>query len=149
VGLAAPTLFRRARQRGQTLVETALVLPMLMLLVFGIVELAHAASVMQTLDNAARDGAQWSARPTEGTGSLPLVSAVQTRVVADAAAAGVPITPFAVSVNQEIDQTVNGIVTSYSQVQVKYHYTFITPMLAAILPGVTITGKAIMRNETN
>ncbi len=137
------------RQRGQTLVETALVLPLLMLLVFGIVEIARAASVMQTLDNAARDGAQWSARPLEGTDSLPLVSDVQTRVVTDAAAAGITLSPFNVSVNQEVDQVVNGLVTSYSQVQVKYTYTFVTPMLAALVPSVTLWGKSIMRNETN
>jgi Flp pilus assembly protein TadG len=139
----------RRRQRGQTLVETALVLPLLMLLVFGIVELAHAASVMQTLDNAARDGAQWSARPLVGTDALPLVSQVQSRVVADAAAAGVTLSPFAVGVNQEVDQTVNGLVTSYSQVSVSYRYTFLTPMLAALVPGVTLKARAIMRNETN
>ncbi len=137
------------RRRGQTLVETALVLPLLMLLVFGIVEIARAASILQTLDNAARDGAQWSARPIEDTNSLPLVSDVQARVAADAAAAGVTVSPFAVSVNQEVDQTVNGLVTSYSQVQVHYTYSFVTPLISAIIPSVTLTGDAIMRNETN
>jgi len=124
-------------------------LPLLLFLVFGIVEVGRAAGILQTLDNAAREGARWSALPAAGSESLPLVSDVQQRVVNYVTASDVGINPFNVSVNQEVDHTEDGLTTSFSQVEVSYVYHFVTPLLAAVVPSITLHGEAEMRNETN
>lgn len=123
--------------------------PLLLLMLFGIVEIGYAANIMQTLDNAAREGARWSALPSPGTQNLPAVTDVQQRVVSFAAASGITINPFNVLVNQEVDNTEGGLTTSFSQVQVRYVYKFVTPLLSALVPSITLKAAAVMRNETN
>lgn len=140
---------RSRRTRGQAMVETALVLPMLLLLVFGTIELARALNIMQTLADAAREGAHWSAMPAAGTNNLPSVSDVQNKVANFASASGITLNPWDVNVNQEVDQTEGGLTVSFSEVDVSYTYTFITPMLAAIIPSLTLQSHSLMRNETN
>jgi len=48
----------KKRRRGQALVEFALVVPLLLLLVLGVVEFGRAWNVYQTLTDAARNGAR-------------------------------------------------------------------------------------------
>ena len=50
---------RRHRSRGQALVEFALVAPIFVFLVFGLIELGRAVFYIQILDSAARDGARY------------------------------------------------------------------------------------------
>jgi Flp pilus assembly protein TadG len=130
-------------------VEAALVLPLLALLIFGALELGRMAFVVQSLHNAARDGARYSAAPAAGTSDLPPVSSVQQLVVSDLQASGISLSPFLVAVNQEVDITEGGLTTSFSQVKITYPFKFTTPLLTALVPHVTLTGLAVMRNETN
>ena len=70
--------------RGQSLVELALTLPLLMVLMAGVVDLAHAFSVAGILANAAREGARYGeTNPTD-------VDSIKTRVLEEAA--GAPLT---------------------------------------------------------
>jgi Flp pilus assembly protein TadG len=48
----------RGRRRGQALVEFALIVPMLLLLVLGVVEFGRAWNVYQTITDATRQGAR-------------------------------------------------------------------------------------------
>jgi Flp pilus assembly protein TadG len=52
-------LRRRDRQRGQALVEFALVIPIFLLVIFGLVDLGRAVFVNNTIAEAARDGARY------------------------------------------------------------------------------------------
>ena len=52
---------RRQRTRAQSMVEFALVLPMLLLLIVGIIELGYALFVYVEVQNAAREGARAAA----------------------------------------------------------------------------------------
>jgi Flp pilus assembly protein TadG len=52
---------RRLRRRGAALVEFALVLPVLLLTLLGILELGRVLQVQQVLTNAAREGARHGA----------------------------------------------------------------------------------------
>jgi Flp pilus assembly protein TadG len=56
-----PKLLGRKRSRGQTLVEFAFVLPLIVLLIFGAIELGRAVYVYNTLANSARQGARVAA----------------------------------------------------------------------------------------
>ena len=49
---------RSSRRRGAVLVETALVLPLLLLLVFGVMEYGHFVFTRQTFEDAAQRGAR-------------------------------------------------------------------------------------------
>lgn len=137
------------RQRGQTMAEMALVLPLVLLLIFGVIGLARLANVNETLHNACREGARWSAVPDAATGTLPSPSEVTNRVIQYAADDGITLTSSEITVNQDVTQTVNGLATSFSQVQVSYGFQFIPSLLSALVPSVTLQPDAEMRNETN
>lgn len=51
-------------EKGQAMVELALVLPILLVLVMGIIDMARAYSVLQVVTNAAREGARVAIIPT-------------------------------------------------------------------------------------
>ena len=77
------SLVRRiAGQRGQALIETALTLPIVLVISISIFEFGRALQVWQLLTNAAREGARVAVLP----GSTPDV--VQNRVLAYMAAGG-------------------------------------------------------------
>src|SRR5207244_7900909 len=68
-------------RRGQSLVEMAVALPLLLLLVAGALDLAHVYSVASIVANAAREGARYGAtQPNDSSG-------IQNRVVQEAAGA--------------------------------------------------------------
>ncbi len=56
MGARRRTYRRNVRYRGAAVVEMAIVAPLLLTLVFGIIEFSWAMSVQQTLTNAAREG---------------------------------------------------------------------------------------------
>ena len=58
----------RRRQRSQALIEFALVSPVLLLLLFGIVDIGRAVFYFDTLNHAAREGARTAVR---ASGQLP------------------------------------------------------------------------------
>ncbi len=60
---------RNRRERGQSLVELALVLPLLMLVILGAIDFGRVFYASMTVAGAARNGAQYaSENPTDTTG---------------------------------------------------------------------------------
>jgi Flp pilus assembly protein TadG len=87
---------RDARERGAAAVEFALILPILVLLVFGIVEFAIAYNHQQGLHAAAREGARVAALPQTTSASVVdrVRSALQGVMPAtDIASASITVTP--------------------------------------------------------
>jgi Flp pilus assembly protein TadG len=68
---------RRKSQESQALIEFALVSPVLLLLIFGIIDLGRAVFYYDTLNHAAREGARAAVR---ASGSLPTNADVLTTV---------------------------------------------------------------------
>ena len=91
--------------RGQSLVELALTLPLLMILMAGVLDLAHAFSLAGILSNAAREGARYGA--TDSTNS----DAIKNRVVEEAAGAPLTIDPGQVVVNTDSGTTSGNAIT--------------------------------------
>ena len=58
---------RGRRDRGQSLIEFALVLPMLLVLFFGIIEFGNAWRIFQLVTNTAREGAREAVLPSSTT----------------------------------------------------------------------------------
>jgi Flp pilus assembly protein TadG len=129
-------------QRGGTLVEAAVTLPVLFLFLFAILEFGRASNLYHVATNAAREGARYAVTPSPGTSTLPSAGQVQSDVAiflgaANATGATVSVVPTTV--------TVNGIVTDETVVTVAVPYTFLFFPFGTI----TMSGQARMRNETN
>jgi Flp pilus assembly protein TadG len=159
---------KHSKQRGANLVEAAFVLPILLLLWFGIIELGRGYQIYQTMTNAAREGARLSVAPPPGGGSVLIDSAtVKTAVCAQLNAGGVPCkvgdtglatvsvcqacpgggsADCTVACNPSYLGTFNGATVTYTQVDVSVDYHF---QYAPIGAPLTIKAQAVMRNENN
>ncbi len=82
-----PTPRRRSRTRGQSLVEFALVIPLFLLILSGIMDFGFLLYSRMTVINAAREGARVATTMTEDAGTIP--SAVSSQV--SAAAGGLTV----------------------------------------------------------
>ena len=74
----AKNTIHSSKSRGQSLVELAFLLPILLLLVLGAMDVGRLFSVKITLTNAAREGANYLSRhPDEWTNTTNTVAAIQ------------------------------------------------------------------------
>ena len=140
-----PTVRRRParsvlRDRGAAAVEFALLLPVLLLLVFGIIDFGRALNAQITLTQAAREGARLAA-----LGEPNVVSRTQ------AAATGLsPVTVTVTACPVGAGAGVNAVV------KVTYSFSFLTPInaIASIFGGsgfgstLTLTASGVMQCET-
>lgn len=132
---------RGARDRGAAAVEFALLLPVLLLLVFGIIDFGRALNAQVTLTQAAREGAR-------------LAALNQPNVVSRTQAAATGLSPVTVTVTSSCPtgagQGVDAVVhTSYS-------FSFVTPVgaVAGLFGGsgfgspITLSAQGEMPCET-
>jgi Flp pilus assembly protein TadG len=138
-------------QRGQALIETALTLPIVLVISISIFEFGRALQVWQLLTNAAREGARVAVLP--GATS----DGVKERVLEYMAAGGLQNhNANQVSVNSNAEITMSGNAVSASQITISYPYSFmvLNPVMQLIAPGtdvgtpITMTASALMRNES-
>lgn len=142
---------RLAGQRGQALIETALTLPIVLVLSISIFEFGRALQVWQLLTNAAREGARVAVLP----GSTP--QTVQTRVLAYMEAGGLQNRAAnQITINGDAQIDMAGEMVSASQITIAYPFSFmvLNPIMQLIAPGsevgeaITMTASALMRNES-
>jgi Flp pilus assembly protein TadG len=128
---------KRTNIRGQAVLELALVLPLLLLVVFGITEFGRAWMTMNILTSAAREGC----RLAVVTG--PDVSAVNARVqeVCDAAR----VTPSAIVVSgpDPVDTSRRVTVTVETDFQVVTGH-----ILGSFSGTIPLRATAVMRHES-
>lgn len=138
-------------ERGTALLETAIVLPMLLLVAVGIFEFGRAFQTWQVLTNAAREGARVAVLPD------PTPGVVETRVREYMAAGQLSKASTAtVNVNRSASITVNGTGVSASEVTIDYPFSFVVlqPVARLVTPGTTVgsaltmRAQAVMRNES-
>jgi Flp pilus assembly protein TadG len=139
-----------SRERGSAMVETAIAIPILLVLMVGIFEVGRAYETWQVLTNAAREGARMSVTPgssQSNTTALIRQYMANGQLTKSATAA--------VDVNTGASIDVNGTPVSASAVTVDYPFEFIMlqPVVRLVAPGATVGGPitmratAIMRNE--
>ncbi|MGE3510103.1 MAG: TadE/TadG family type IV pilus assembly protein [Vicinamibacterales bacterium] len=137
--------------RGAALLETAIALPLVLLVSVGIFEFGRAFQTWQVITNAAREGARIAVLPNSTDGG------VQSRVTAYLAA-GQLANAATASVN--VDRTavidLGGTSATASIVTVQYPFDFIVlnPVVRLVVGGstlgaapITMTTSAQMRNE--
>jgi Flp pilus assembly protein TadG len=143
-------LRRLAGQRGQALIETALTLPIVLVISISIFEFGRALQVWQLLTNAAREGARVAVLPGAD------VAATKQRVL-DYMAAGGLQNSSAKQINVQTNAQIimSGNPVSASQITIAYPFKFmvLNPVMQLIAPGsavgkpLTMTASALMRNE--
>jgi Flp pilus assembly protein TadG len=96
---------RRRRQRGASLAELAIVLPLLVLLTGSIVDLGWAFRTYQAVTNASREGARTGVRlpcyPANASQRAVLKTAIQNAVIAEAASSDVVITTAEITITPD------------------------------------------------
>ena len=123
--------FARPR-RGQATVELALILPLCLWLMLGVIDFGRAVHLYVGATNAAREGARyWASNPTATT------AAVQAKVQAEAA----PALSFPSS-----GITLSSPTPEQRQVRVQIQFAAITPLISTAWGGgpLTLTTQAVM-----
>ena len=110
---------KRYRERGDGLVEFALILPILMLVLMGIVDLGRAVYAYNVVANSAREGARYGiASPSDTIG---MIYAARS---------------FAVGLDQNrITVTIDNPTSDTVRVAVHYDFQLVTPLMAQALSG--------------
>jgi Flp pilus assembly protein TadG len=144
-----PVLARLKSERGAELIEFALVFPLLLLVVLGIVDFGFLFQRMEVVTNAAREGARIAVLPGYG------VADVQARVANYVQTGGVPTTatnPVVSVTDVSIPTGAGGPNLTGKRVQVTYthSYLFIGPVagwFGGSFTTVPIGAVSIMRDE--
>jgi Flp pilus assembly protein TadG len=148
--------------KGATIVEFALVFPLLLLLIFGAMDFGFYFFVQHSLQFATREGVRLalvgrtindaSGNPMSRVASI--VQTIQSKAAVAVRPADVSVSIFPVDatfVDPTGWQTTQdaGLPGSYMRVRTRYTYRFITPLVGAFVPGRSkvIEVQATYRNE--
>ena len=137
------------RQRAQSLVELAFVLPVLMLLVFGIIDFGMGLHSWIVLTNSSREGARLAVVHAASDGSihcspLPAAGSIE-RKVCDTAANLKPSNVTITVTNADPGVTMSGQPVT---VKVDYQYDLITPFAYLMqLSSLSLSSTVQMRLE--
>ena len=134
-------------ERGSTVVESAIILLAFFMTVFGIFEAGRFLNTRQVLTNAAREGARLAVAPLSGTNTLPTTTEIQDRVNQYLASAN--ITGATTTVDPAVSVVTGSVTTVYTRVQVQKFYQVVSVPYFFNVLEVTLTGEALMRNETS
>jgi Flp pilus assembly protein TadG len=132
------------KARGMAMVEFVIILPVLLMLVFSIVEFGVLFGQWQTLSNAAREGARTAIVFRSGCNAGTVEAEVRQRVKDYAAPLGIILADGDIAV-----AGVCGASTTSSTVTVTLPYTFtVLPGFASsVNPSIDLVGNSVMRNE--
>ncbi len=128
-------------KKGQTLVEFALLLPILLFLAVVVIDLGRAVYYYSAIHNAAREGARYGIiNPTDYAG-------MRNTSINYAFGLGLVITDVTAEAgpSQVIDFFPNPTV----RVIIDYYFYPATPLVSMLLPGgrIRLTSQALMRTE--
>lgn len=141
---------RLKSQRGAALLETAITIPLVLLISVGIFEFGRAFQTWQVLTNAAREGARIAVLPATTD------EQVQALVRSYMNAGGLPLANDA-SVDVSVERAVALGPNNASRITIRYPFSFmvLNPVIRLVTPGsttgdtpVAMGAVALMRNES-
>ena len=150
---------RRPKTLGQSLIEFALVAPLLLLIIFGIIDMARIIQAQVTINNAARQAIRFAITGQQlkdaGGHYIPRVDSIIS--VAKQGLAGLPLTStddpqawgfYKIEPNPVVTQT-GQVGNPDDFVEVHIHYTVkpLTPLVNAIIPFLTLQATERGINE--
>lgn len=135
----------RRDHRGQALVEFALIVPIFILLLVGILDLGRAVYAFNTVANASREGVRVGIVNQN-------VAAITDHAVDHAVALGLGASSVDVSFLEAdyTDAAPCNVTPKFGcvvRVEVEYRYTAATPILGNIVGPITITGESQQQIE--
>lgn len=142
----APSLSSGGDRRGQALVEFALVIPVFLLLIMGIVDLGRAVYANNTVNNAAREA---------GRRAIVDQTILQVRTEALQAASNLAVVASDVSIDFRSSSTPNVanscgtlVIGCLAHVTVDYQFTAATPVIGQIIGTVSMRGESFFPIES-
>jgi Flp pilus assembly protein TadG len=129
---------KQKQRAGAAVVEFALVAPIFIMLVLGIIEFGRGVLVQQVITNATREGAREAALP-EST-----VSSVKAKVVEFLADSSIDISPSSVSVNPNPAAVIDN---EQIKVSVQVPFSQVSWIPGDFLGGATLKASTKMRSE--
>lgn len=135
-------------QRGAAAVEFAIVTPVLLLMLFGMIDFGVVMGAQSVVANAAREGARTAALGGSTIASENVVRAAISEL-AGATNAGTQVTvtcTTAAGAACNLDDATGdtgGTVT----VRLRYLHTWLSPVVLGFAPTITLTGQSRMRIE--
>lgn len=136
-------------RRGVAMVETALVLPIMMMVILGVVEFGRAFMVCQLLTNSAREGGRLAV--LQGTSTADVVTEVQTlvnkTVGVDTADVQVEVTVTPYGTTTEHTDLSIAKKRDLCDIRVTVGYDQVSFVPIKWLTGVNLVGQAAMRHE--
>ena len=137
------------RHRGQTLVEFAIIIPVLLLLAVFIFDFGRAVYYYSAIQNAAREGVRYGAvNPVINLADV-YEDVPGMKAAAINYAIGLGLTLSDVNAGMGTPEIVGGYANPTVKVSITYTFRPATPLLANFLSGgvITLRGKSVMRTE--
>ncbi len=136
---------RKSRRRGAAVVEFAVVAPVFILLVFGMIEFGRAVMVQQVLVNASREGARQAV--LDGTSATE----IEDRIDVYLSASGIDNETIIYSVNGSTvsDPTTESQFGDALGVEIRVNFNDVSWMpVPQYIGGTVLRASSIMRRET-
>jgi Flp pilus assembly protein TadG len=129
----------------------AIVLPIFGLLLLGTMEFGSIARDHQILQNAAREGARFSALPNNrlgGANSAAVLATIQNRIIAYLQNERITVTAADINVDQAYPMTIGALNVLGSKITITYQRSVIFPGITTWVPLGTmqLKGTALFRN---
>jgi Flp pilus assembly protein TadG len=133
-------------EKGAVVVEVAMMLPLLVLLLLGALDFGIMVHRHQVLQNAAREGARYSAQHRIGDHSVTATT-IQNIVVDYCAEQNVTIATSDVTVTQDHPFLVGGTTVQASRITVTHAHALMTPGMSDLLGSpLNLSAQGIFRN---
>lgn len=126
------------------MVETVIVLPLLLTVLFGVVELSVVLGRWQALSNAAREGARLAVVFRMGCSETSVRDEVEDRVEQYAATLGMAPGDLAITVDGACGDRDS---TSTVTVRSAYQFRVLSNLSAGLAPSLDLVASSVMRNE--
>jgi Flp pilus assembly protein TadG len=149
---------RRMRRQGSTIVQVAIVLPVILMFLFGILEYSRYVMLLQVMTNAAREGCRYAVMHTDpvviGTttygSATSNVDTIITNILGGQTLSSQTINIYASdALGNNVGTWENASAGQSITVQITGNFNSILPKLLFMNNTIPITAEAVMRSEGN